>query len=73
MIECCWRDRAAERVILELGPRSEQEIHTALGREVNAKRWTSLDRAPRDISDERLAPDRKLADEASLDVTPQYQ
>src|SRR5258708_29466101 len=47
-----FRDRAAERVTLELGPRSEQEIHTAREREVNAERWTSLDRALRDISDE---------------------
>ncbi len=47
-----FRDRAAERVTLELGPRSEQEIRTALKREVEAERWTSLDRALRDISDE---------------------
>jgi type IV secretory pathway VirD2 relaxase len=47
-----FRDRAAERVTLELGPRSEQEIHTSLEREVNAERWTSLDSALRDISDE---------------------
>ena len=47
-----FRDRAAERVTLELGPRSEQEIRTALEKEVEAERWTSLDRALRDISDE---------------------
>ena len=47
-----FRDRAAERVTVELGPRSEQEIRTALEREVDAERWTSLDRALRDISDE---------------------
>jgi type IV secretory pathway VirD2 relaxase len=47
-----FRDRAAERVTMELGPRSEQEIRTALEREVEAERWTSLDRALRDISDE---------------------
>jgi type IV secretory pathway VirD2 relaxase len=47
-----FRDRAAEHVTMELGPRSEQEIHTALEREVDAERWTSLDRALRDISDE---------------------
>jgi type IV secretory pathway VirD2 relaxase len=46
-----FRDRAAERVTLELGPRSEQEIRTALEREVESERWTSLDRALRDISD----------------------
>ena len=43
-----FRDRAAERVTLELGPRSEHEIRTALEKEVEAERWTSLDRvAPR--------------------------
>ena len=47
-----FRDRAAERVTLELGPRSEQEIRTALEREVESERWTSLDRALRDISDD---------------------
>ena len=47
-----FRDRAAERVTMELGPRSEQEIRTALEKEVEAERWTSLDRALRDISDE---------------------
>ncbi len=47
-----FRDRAAERVTMELGPRSEQEVRTALEREVAAERWTSLDRALRDISDE---------------------
>ena len=40
-----FRDRAAERVTLELGPRSEQEIRSALEKEVEAERWTSLDRA----------------------------
>ncbi|MGE0573282.1 relaxase/mobilization nuclease domain-containing protein [Reyranella sp.] len=47
-----FRDRAAQRVTLELGPRSEREIRTALEREVGSDRWTSLDRALRDISDE---------------------
>ena len=47
-----FRDRATERVTLELGPRSEQEIRTTLEREVGSDRWTSLDRALRDISDE---------------------
>jgi type IV secretory pathway VirD2 relaxase len=47
-----FRDRAAERVTLELGPRSEQEIQSALEREVEAERWTSLDRALRNIADE---------------------
>jgi type IV secretory pathway VirD2 relaxase len=47
-----FRCRAAERVTLELGPRSEQEIRTGLENEVLAERWTSLDRSLRDISDE---------------------
>lgn len=38
------RARAEERVTLELGPRSDLEIRTALEREVDAERWTSLDR-----------------------------
>ncbi|MBV8106952.1 MAG: DUF3363 domain-containing protein [Hyphomicrobiales bacterium] len=47
-----FRDRAAERVTLELGPRSEHEIRTGLEKEVEAERWTSLDRALRDIADD---------------------
>ena len=47
-----FRARAAERVTLELGPRSEQEIRAGLEKEVEAERWTSLDRSLRDISDE---------------------
>jgi type IV secretory pathway VirD2 relaxase len=47
-----FRCRAAERVTLELGPRSEQEIRAGLENAVLAERWTSLDRSLRDISDE---------------------
>ena len=47
-----FRDRAAERVTMELGPRSEWEIQSALEREVEAERWTSLDGALRSIADE---------------------
>jgi len=47
-----FRARAEERVTLELGPRSEQAIQSALEREVEAERWTGLDRALRDIADE---------------------
>ena len=46
------RGRAAERLTLELGPRSELEIRAGLDKEVDAERWTSLDRSLRDISDE---------------------
>lgn len=38
------RARAEERATLELGPRSELDIRTALEREVGAEHWTSLDR-----------------------------
>lgn len=38
------RARAEERVTIELGPRSERDIRHALRREVDAERWTSLDR-----------------------------
>ena len=47
-----FRDRAAERVTVELGPRSEHEIRTALEKEVEAERWTSLDRVIRDVADD---------------------
>ncbi len=47
-----FRERAAERVTVELGPRSEQEILSGLEREVEAERWTSLDRALRELTDE---------------------
>jgi type IV secretory pathway VirD2 relaxase len=47
-----FRGRATERVTLELGPRSEQEIRAGLETEAGAERWTSLDRSLRDISDE---------------------
>lgn len=38
------RARAEKRVTIELGPRSERDIQNALAREVDAERWTSLDR-----------------------------
>jgi type IV secretory pathway VirD2 relaxase len=47
-----FRDRAAERVTLELGLRTEHEIRSALEREVEAERWTSLDRALRNPADD---------------------
>ena len=47
-----FRARAEERVTLELGPRSEQAIQSALEREVEAERWTGLDRALRDTADQ---------------------
>jgi type IV secretory pathway VirD2 relaxase len=47
-----FRARAEERVTLELGPRSEQEIRSTLEKEVDAERWTKLDRALRKAADE---------------------
>ena len=38
------RARAEERVTVELGPRSERDIQNSLRLEVDAERWTSLDR-----------------------------
>ena len=46
------RARAAARVTLELGPRSEREISSVLEKEVEAERWTGLDRALRATADE---------------------
>jgi type IV secretory pathway VirD2 relaxase len=46
------RSRAADRVTLELGRRSEREISSALEKEVEAERWTGLDRALRAAADE---------------------
>ncbi len=47
-----FRARAAERVALELGPRSEHDIRSALGKEVDAEQWTDLDRVLRGVADE---------------------
>jgi type IV secretory pathway VirD2 relaxase len=47
-----FRARAAERVTLELGPRTEHEIRSAIEKEVEAERWTGLDRALRTAADE---------------------
>jgi type IV secretory pathway VirD2 relaxase len=46
------RARAEERVTIELGPRSEREIQGSLEREVEADRWTSLDRRLQRMADE---------------------
>lgn len=44
-LTCGLRERAAELATEWLGPRTEQEIHRALAREVEQERWTSLDRS----------------------------
>lgn len=51
-IRAGMRGRAEERVTLELGPRSARDIQTALGREVEAERWTNLDRGLRQLADD---------------------
>jgi type IV secretory pathway VirD2 relaxase len=47
-----FRAQAERLVSLELGPRSEQDIASALRREVGAERWTGLDRTLRSYADE---------------------
>ncbi len=59
------RSRAEARISLELGPRSEREVERAFMREIDADRWTSLDRRLLRMADEldgvvdlRLDPQR---------------
>lgn len=46
------RAQAERLVSLELGPRSERDIAAALRREVDAERWTGLDRTLRGCADD---------------------
>lgn len=46
------RSRAEELVSIELGPKPEHEIRSALERDVSAERWTRLDIAIRTAADE---------------------
>jgi type IV secretory pathway VirD2 relaxase len=46
------RSRAEELVGIELGPKPEHEIRTALERDVTAERWTKLDQQIRYLGDE---------------------
>jgi type IV secretory pathway VirD2 relaxase len=46
-----FRERAEERVMIELGPRSQREIEAALCRDVDANRWTGLDRSLVELAD----------------------
>lgn len=64
------RSRAEERVTIELGPRSEREIARAITREVEAERWTGLDRSLQRIADDNgglidLRPDSSHYDRPS--------
>ena len=68
-----FRGRAEERVSLELGPRTEREISAALRKEVEAERWTGLDRALRDLADDGggvadLRPDKTGPDPAATPI-----
>ena len=51
------RSRAEELVSIELGPKPENEIRSALQREVGAERWTRLDAEIRMAADETGAID----------------
>ncbi len=51
------RSRAEELVSIELGPKPEHEIRSALEREVRAERWTQLDAEIRMAADETCAID----------------
>ncbi|MEG4643518.1 DUF3363 domain-containing protein [Paracoccus sp. APAP_BH8] len=61
------RSRAEDLVALELGPRQEHEIRSALEREVTAERWTRLDAGIRRQADEMgfidLRPDAPIPGE----------
>lgn len=46
-----FRARAEERVMIELGPRSQREIEAALRRDVDANRWTGLDHSLVELAD----------------------
>ena len=47
-----FRARAEDLVQLELGPRSEREISSALQAQVTSERWTDLDRSLRSLADD---------------------
>ncbi len=47
-----FRLRAAQLVGLELGPRTEHEIQSALEKDVQAERWTNFDRSLRSTADD---------------------
>jgi type IV secretory pathway VirD2 relaxase len=59
------RSRAEELVSIELGPKPEHEVRSALAREVDAERWTRLDVEIRLTADETgcvdLRPEARIA------------
>jgi len=64
------RSRAEELVSIELGPKPEHQVRSALEREVEAERWTRLDIAIRMAADETgfvdLRPDNPGAGDAEI-------
>jgi type IV secretory pathway VirD2 relaxase len=64
------RSRAEDLVSIELGPKPEHEIRSALAREVDAERWTRLDRAIRmaanDFGFVDLRPDHPGVDDPEV-------
>ncbi|KAF0136166.1 MAG: hypothetical protein FD139_1027 [Methylocystaceae bacterium] len=63
------RARAEHLVSLELGPKSERQIHNDLAREVDAERWTRLDRAVAASAEESGVIDlRPVANQSHPDV-----
>jgi type IV secretory pathway VirD2 relaxase len=62
------RARAEELVTLELGPRNELDIQSSLEREVQAERWTGLDRSLQRGADENAGlVDLRPAEQDRLD------
>ncbi len=47
------RSRAEDLVAIELGPKAEHDIRSSLEHEINAQRWTRLDRAIKDRANEQ--------------------
>jgi type IV secretory pathway VirD2 relaxase len=64
------RSRAEDLVSAELGPKPEHEIRSALAREVDAERWTRLDRAIKMATDDvgfiDLRPDNPGVDDPEV-------
>jgi type IV secretory pathway VirD2 relaxase len=61
------RSRAEDLVSLELGPKPEQEIRSALERDVEAERWTKLDTAIRLEADQTGIVDLRPAEAGAVD------
>jgi len=62
------RSRAEDLVSLELGPKPEQEIRSALERDVEAERWTKLDATIRLEADETGIVDLRPAETEAGDL-----